>query len=62
MKYFLSFLILFFIFAAPSSCSEDENSFLIIDQVSGVLYENKSYQDVMLEFSRIDINPSSHKK
>ena len=43
-------------------CAEDENSHFNIAQVSGILYEKKSQQDVMIVFSRTNINPSSIKK
>ena len=57
MKYNFSFLILFFALINLSSCAEDEDSFLNLIQVSGILYEKKDQQDTMLVFSRTKINP-----
>ena len=62
MKCNLLFLILFFSLTNFYSCAEDENSHFNIAQVSGILYEKKSQQDVMIVFQRTNINPSSIKQ
>ena len=56
MKYFFSLLL----FAFLGLVSSNNDTFpLDIAQVSGILYENKDKQDVMLIFPQTNINPSS---
>ena len=62
MKCNLLFLILFFALTNLYSCAEDENSHFNIAQVSGILYEKRNQQDVMIVFPRTNINPSSIKQ
>lgn len=57
MKYNLSFLILLFSFIVLASSSKYEKKPLNIAQVSGVLYEKRNRQDIMLITSRTNINP-----
>ena len=57
MKINLSFLILLFASIGLNSSSKDENSPLNIAQVSGLLYEKRSQQDIMLIIPRTKINP-----
>ena len=63
MKYYLSFLALFFSFVGLASSSEDENSlhFKLV-QVSGVLHEKKSNQEIMLVIQGKKIEPSFFKQ
>ena len=63
MKYYLSFLALFFAFVGLVSSSEDENSlhFKLV-QVSGVLHEKKSNQEIMLVIQGKKIEPSFFKQ
>ena len=56
MKYYFSLLL--FVFIGLVSSKNDTYP-LDIAQVSGILYENKDKQDVMLIFPQTNINPSS---
>lgn len=62
MKFNLSLSILLFTLVSLSSCSEDENSLMNIVQVSGLLYEKKSQQDIILVSSRTNLEPTGFKQ
>ena len=57
MKYNISFLIILFSSIVLASSSKVEKSPFNIAQVSGVLYEKRNQQDIMLITSRTNINP-----
>ena len=57
MKINLSSLFLLFAFIGLVSSSKGEKSPLNIAQVSGLLYEKRSQQDIMLIIPRTNINP-----
>ena len=60
MKYYLSILLFAFI-GLVSSYSNNDTFPIDIAQVSGLLYQYKAQQDVMLIFPQTNINPSSIK-
>jgi hypothetical protein len=57
IKIYLSSLFLLFAFIGLVSSSKGEQSPLNIAQVSGLLYERRSQQDIMLIIPRTNINP-----
>jgi len=63
MKYYLSFLILLIAFIGLVSSLEDKNSLpFTLAQVSGILYEKKSNQDIMLVIRGKKVTPSFFKQ